>query len=500
MNRPLLAVSFPLHAAARATLAEEIGQAAEIVALHDLGPTERTAILARATVLLARNTGRELQPGEAGLLAQAKLVQFMTAGVDYIPLRALPEDVPIACNGGAYAEPMAEHGLAMVLAAAKRLAIEQAAMKQGGFNQFANNRMLAGGVCGILGFGGIGIAMARLMRAMGMRIHAIRRSGTSEAAVDWIGTPDRLDEMLAASDVLVLSLPLTNATRGSIDARALRVMKPDAILVNLARGETWRRRICTGICWRIPASPPASIPGGSNRCGMAISAWTSPSWICPMSSPRRIIRPRCMASRLWRCAMPRRISGGCSTGCSVPISSVSRNGKLPRPSNVGRRRVERPSAAFSRGGCPAVRPYVKTRPGRAPEPVAIFELLLALLAACVVLAVVARLLDLPLAVTLVIGGMGSPSSPAFRRWCSTRIWCWRCSCRRCSRSSAYRTDWPAFRTTCVPSCCWRSARSSSPPGGRGGGQAAGAGTALVGGDHPRCHRRPARMPWPPPPS
>ena len=237
MNRPLLAVSFPLDAAARATLAETIGEAAEIVALRDLGPAERATALGRAMVLLARNTGKELQPGEGALLDQAKLIQFMTAGVDYIPLRALPEAVPIACNGGAYAEPMAEHGLAMALAAAKRLAIEQAAMKAGAFNQFSTNRMLAGGVCGILGFGGIGIAVARLMRAMGMQIHAIRRSGTSEEPVDWIGTPDRLDEMLAASDVLVLSLPLTGATRHSIDARALALMKPDAILVNLARGE-----------------------------------------------------------------------------------------------------------------------------------------------------------------------------------------------------------------------------------------------------------------------
>lgn len=237
MNRPLLAVSFALDDTARGTLAEAIGEAAEIVALPELEPEVRAVALGRASVLLARNTGKELRPGEAALLAGARLIQFMTAGVDYIPLRALPEGVPIACNGGAYAGPMAEHGLAMALAAAKRLAIEQAAMRDGAFNQFATNRMLAGGVCGILGFGGIGIAMARLMRAMGMRIHAIRRSGTSEEPVDWIGTPDRLDEMLAASDVLVLSLPLTGATRGIIDARALGLMKPDAILLNLARGE-----------------------------------------------------------------------------------------------------------------------------------------------------------------------------------------------------------------------------------------------------------------------
>src|SRR3546814_17902640 len=97
--------------------------------------------------------------------------------------------------------------------------------------------MLAGGVCGILGFGGIGAATAKLMRGVGMRVHAINRRGAGHEAVDWMGTPDRLDELLAAADVLVLSLPLTQATAGMIGARAPGLMKPDANLVNHARGE-----------------------------------------------------------------------------------------------------------------------------------------------------------------------------------------------------------------------------------------------------------------------
>ncbi len=161
----------------------------------------------------------------------------MTAGIDFVRLNALPPGVPIASNGGAYAEPMAEHALTMALAAAKRLLPEHAALARGGFNQFKPNRMLAGGVCGILGFGGIGIATAWLMRCLGMRVHAIKRSPPADAPADWLGTPDRLDELLAASDVLVVSLLLTRATRGLIGARELGLMKPDAILVNLARGE-----------------------------------------------------------------------------------------------------------------------------------------------------------------------------------------------------------------------------------------------------------------------
>ena len=198
-----------------------------------------------------------------------------------MPLHALPDGVPLAGNGGAYAEQMAEHGLAMVLAASKRLLIEHAALCRGEFNQNTRNRTLAGKVCGILGFGGIGVASARLMRAIGMRIHAVNRRGQSDEATDWIGSVSELDVLLRAADVLIVSTPLTPATQDLIGARQLKLMKPDAILVNLARGESFRRRRCFTICRRIPASRPASMPGGSNRFDTAHSAWIIRFCHCP---------------------------------------------------------------------------------------------------------------------------------------------------------------------------------------------------------------------------
>jgi phosphoglycerate dehydrogenase-like enzyme len=70
-----------------------------------------------------------------------------------------------------------------------------------------------------------------------MRVHAINRRGASDAPTDWIGTPADLPALLAAADVLVLAAPLTRATEGMIGAAELAAMKPDAILINLARGE-----------------------------------------------------------------------------------------------------------------------------------------------------------------------------------------------------------------------------------------------------------------------
>jgi phosphoglycerate dehydrogenase-like enzyme len=218
-------------------IAEALGDAARATYLVDLDEAERTAVLRDATAILARDTGRDLRPGETAHIRSARLIQFLTAGIDFVKLRELPPGIAVASNGGAYAEPMAEHALAMTLAAAKRLMAEHAALARGEFNQQTRNRTLAGKICGVLGFGGIGVATARLMRAVGMRIHAINRSGQSEEPADWIGPVAELGRMLEVADVLVVCTPLTPATRNLIGARELDVMKPDAILVNLARGE-----------------------------------------------------------------------------------------------------------------------------------------------------------------------------------------------------------------------------------------------------------------------
>jgi phosphoglycerate dehydrogenase-like enzyme len=232
-----VAVSFEPSANGRQQLPVMLGGLARVVFLPDLDAAARRRALDAATVLLTRNTASELEEAEIPHTAGLSLIQFMSAGVDFVPLERLPAGVPVAVNGGAYAEPMAEHALAMILAAAKRLLPEHRALGRGEFNQFTPTRMLRGMTVGILGFGGIGIATARLLRVLGVRVHAINRRGRSDEPVDWMGGTADLDTLLGASDVLVLSLPLTARSEGLIGERELALMKPDAILVNLARGE-----------------------------------------------------------------------------------------------------------------------------------------------------------------------------------------------------------------------------------------------------------------------
>jgi phosphoglycerate dehydrogenase-like enzyme len=237
MNAGPLVVTFPVSERTRAVIADALGDVAPVVYLADVAAGEREAVLRRARAVLANDTSVELSAAERQIIGNARLLQFTAAGIDWVPLLDLPPGLPVAGNGGASAEPMAEHILAVALAAAKRLFVEHALLKTGEFNQRSPNKMLRGGVCGILGLGGVGQAAARLMRGIGMKIHAINRSGKTQEPVDWIGTPDRLDEMLAAADVFVVCLALTRYTEGMIGERELGLMKEDAILINVARGE-----------------------------------------------------------------------------------------------------------------------------------------------------------------------------------------------------------------------------------------------------------------------
>ncbi len=236
-EQPTLVVTCKLSPAYRLAVAETVAERARIVFLDEQPSAARRVALASATVLLAHDPVKELDADEMDLIGDARLVQFLAAGVDFIALDRLPSRVPLASNAGAQAESMAEHALAMALAAAKHLSLEQARMARGEFNQAGSTRMMAESTCGILGLGGTGLALARLLKGVGARVYGINRRGESSVAIDWIGRPDALHTMLASSDMVFLTVPLSRETFGMIGARELGLMKEDAILVNLARGE-----------------------------------------------------------------------------------------------------------------------------------------------------------------------------------------------------------------------------------------------------------------------
>ena len=156
-----LIVTYPLTGRSRAIIEQELGGTAEAIYLVDLPPADRAHALGRVGAVLSHDTSKELRPDEIPLIRNARLLQFTAAGVDWVPTRDLPLELPVAANKGGGAEPMSEHIVALALAAAKRLFIEHANLKNGEFNKGRANRMLRGGVCGILGFGNVGASARR---------------------------------------------------------------------------------------------------------------------------------------------------------------------------------------------------------------------------------------------------------------------------------------------------------------------------------------------------
>lgn len=152
-------------------------------------------------------------------------------------------DVLFTNSAGLHAEPMAEHALAMILYFARGLDVAVAGMRDRSWrNVELTGREspvmeLGGRALGIVGYGGIGRAVARRAAALGMRIRAIRRSpGDLPPELDDLGGPDDLPRLLSSSDAVAVTVPETSETRGLIGARELALMRPHAVFLNLSRG------------------------------------------------------------------------------------------------------------------------------------------------------------------------------------------------------------------------------------------------------------------------
>ena len=232
---PLVAVSYPADDEFAQINAQVLDGSARVAFVHGRPDDEIREVLGQADVLLGWHLGTELPAGALQDSARLRFIQLLSAGADSVDYAAMPEHLLLASNVGAYAQPMAEYVMAVTLALARRLPQRHAEMARGEFGMWKPVVTLDGAVCGILGFGGIGKATGRLMRAFGARIYGVNTTGHSGEPADFIGTLADLDLVLAEADVLVIALPLTRLTRGLIGARELALMKPAAILVNVGR-------------------------------------------------------------------------------------------------------------------------------------------------------------------------------------------------------------------------------------------------------------------------
>ena len=181
-----------------------------------------------------------------GAARRLKLVQVPGAGLDRIDRSALPAGTWLA-NAYGHDVGIAEYVMGAMVALSRAFCRVDARLRRGDWDsQWAVGTTppapwpeLAGKTLGILGYGRIGQAVAQRARAFDMAVWAIRRDVTRPAAhaLAFLGGPDALDEILTRADYLVITLSLTAATRGLLGERELGLMKPTAILVNVARAE-----------------------------------------------------------------------------------------------------------------------------------------------------------------------------------------------------------------------------------------------------------------------
>jgi len=235
---PKILVTYKPGADERKIYREILEDQAQVHYLRDEPKSNRTKLLKAADILVALSFSRkEFNPAEISLLENVRFIQLLYAGADNIPFALIPAGIILASNVGAFARPIAEHVLALTLALAKKLVPNNQLLQEGKFDRSDFNQEIRGGVCGIIGFGGNGKEIARTMQAMGMRVYGINRSGKTDLPVDFIGSGEDLQKVLKASHVVVVTTPLTRATKDLIGQKELGWMKKDAILINVGRGD-----------------------------------------------------------------------------------------------------------------------------------------------------------------------------------------------------------------------------------------------------------------------
>lgn len=174
-------------------------------------------------------------------LTEGTLVQSMSVGNDRIPLHRLRDRGLRLCNQDLHGTTVAEHAIGLALALSRRLPTFRAAQREHRWarevgtstTDWAENRLT------VVGLGTIGEAIAERAEGFGFVVHGTKRHPTAYDGTlpsDRVHPPDALPSLLPETDVLVLAVPLTDETRGLIDADAIADLPDDAVIINVGRG------------------------------------------------------------------------------------------------------------------------------------------------------------------------------------------------------------------------------------------------------------------------
>lgn len=206
--------------------------------------SELTQAVQQADILVPTLTDRI----DSTLIAQAgdrlKLIANYGAGVDHIDVQtARQHGILVSNTPGVAADDTADMAMALILGVTRRIPEGLATMQSGDWQGWSPTALLGGRVAGrrlgILGLGRIGQAVARRASAFGMQVHYHNRRRLRPEIEDALEATywESLDQMVARMDVISINCPHTPSTFHLMNARRLKLMKPDAVIVNTSRGE-----------------------------------------------------------------------------------------------------------------------------------------------------------------------------------------------------------------------------------------------------------------------
>jgi glyoxylate reductase len=176
--------------------------------------------------------------------ARLQLIANYGTGVDHIDLAAARARGLIVTNTpGVLTDDTADLAMSLILSVPRRLTEGSRQLYAGKWDGWkpcdVHGHRITGKKLGIVGMGRIGRAVAQRARAFGLRIHYHNRRPLADTVEGMLGATywDDLDAMLDAVDIVSINCPLTEETRGLLDARRIALIGPDGYLVNTARGE-----------------------------------------------------------------------------------------------------------------------------------------------------------------------------------------------------------------------------------------------------------------------
>lgn len=166
-----------------------------------------------------------------------KFIQLTSVGLDRVPLDYIKDQgIKLYNAKGVYNVPMAEWVVLKILEIYKKSWKFYEAQREHKWEKQRELLELTNKTAAIIGFGDVGLEVAKRLKAFDVNIVGVGRSKRESQYVDEYYLIDEIDDVLKKSDIVILTLPLTNGTRHLIDASKIESMKENSVLINVSRG------------------------------------------------------------------------------------------------------------------------------------------------------------------------------------------------------------------------------------------------------------------------